>query len=280
MGRPRFLADNVFSKKIYPNHVLDASDTASNKSVLELGSGRRDRELTGWFASSLNAIGYVECVCDEARAFDLLWIDYDHNLDGESVSVIISDDDFATTQTIGPLVVPSTPTPNARLAENRIVRCNDGSLLWYLGLHVAHDVRVSVAAMGTGLRPEIAGLMLGLSFSPAHQAQKPYAFPRPTIVRGETRTAHAQAVGSEFGRYRTASHELLMSSYEEAEVGYYTLEDLYVDGGLGMVVVTDDERAERAVFSFCPDGMHGFETSGDWSYPRITVAVAESEPAL
>ncbi len=279
MGRPRFLSDNLFNPRTYPLHTLDASTTATNKNVLELGSGRRDRALTGWFASSLNTTAYVECACNRPRAFDLLWIDYDHNLDGESLSVILSDDDFTTTETIGPYTVPSSPSMNAELATGGIVRCDDGSLLWYLGLQVAHDVRVQVAAMGAGLRPEIAGMMLGLSFQPAHQAEKPHDYARPTVVRGDIRTPHAQAVGSEFGSYRQGNIALKMDSFEEAEVAHYSLQDLYVGAGRGMVVVHDDERAERAVFTFAPDGTAGFETSGNWSYPRIDIPLAESEPA-
>ena len=96
MGRPVILSDNLFNQRIYPNHTLAASTTATGKDVTDLASGRRIRALTGWFASSLDAGATATATFDQPRAFDLLFIDRDHNLAGESIQLRISDDGFVT----------------------------------------------------------------------------------------------------------------------------------------------------------------------------------------
>lgn len=281
MGRPVLLVDNLLNPRIYPGHTIAASSTASGTNVLNLSAGRRLRGVNfgGWFASDLNTLAYVGAVMDEPRTFDLLWIDRDHNLAGESISVRLSDDQFTTYDEIGPQTVPSSPTPMQALYDGDIVMTDEGALLWWLGEQVAHDVRVYIAAMGTGLRPELAGLMIGQSFAPLVPQLKPAEFGNPNLLREITRSPQAQSAGSQVGRYRSGTLHLRADSMEEYQVARYHLEDLYMRGH-GMVLIHDDEQAERALFSLAPPGQQGFEVPSDRYHPEMRVLYEEPEPQL
>jgi hypothetical protein len=283
MGRPAFLVDNLFNRRIYSGHTVTASpDTATGKYVEALSSGRRRFVTGGWAPSSLNADAYVEVVMDQARAFDCLWIDRDHNLAGETPSVRISDDGFTTSAEIGPLTVPAAPVPNSALDDGQIIMTDEGALLWYLGLQVAHEIRVFFPAMGSGERPEITGLAVGLLWRPEHAPIKPFDYAHPHLLRESSRSPRAQSRGSDVGSYRAGRIHLKCASFEEAATGEYPIEDLYLSTpGHGMVVVHDDERTERALLSFAPEGAAGFEVrTGGWSYPQIEIPIAEEDPVI
>ena len=279
MGRPVVLSDNLFNPRIYPDHVLDASSTATNTHALYLSSGRRIRDLTGWQASALNTIGWVESTFDQLRAFDLLWIDRDHNLAGESVYVVLSDDDFATIQTIGPKTVPTDPVPMSRLYDGEIVMTDEGALLWYLELQATYAVRVYVAAMGAGLRPEMAGLAVGKLWTPESAAIKPNVLPRTNLTYTAERSTLGQDASSEFGCYRSQELRLRMASWEEYATALYPVESLFLKRR-PTVVIPDDEQAERAVLTRVAPGAVGFEVPQNQFLPEITIPWEESQPEL
>lgn len=280
MGRPAFLVDNLLNPRIYPGHTLSASSTESGTSVRSLSAGRRRRDLTGWKASALNADAYVECAFGQERTFDCLWIDRDHNLSGETVGLAISDDGFATETALTNQTVPSAATSGADLRAGTMIRTEEGALLWYLGLQAAEDVQVRFPAMGAGLRPELAGMMLGTLWAPEHAPQKPFDWARPHQLGQQNRSPHAQWSDGVAGSYREGQVIIWCSSFAEAETGRRHIETLYGARRHGMVVIHDDEVAERALFSVCPPGPVGFRTEGDWGYPQVTIPVAEEDPEI
>lgn len=283
MGRPAMLVDNLLNPRSYPSHTLAASSTESGTSVRSLSAGRRRRDLSGWKASALNTDAYVRCTFDQLRLFNCLWIDRDHNLDGESVSVALSDDGWTTELELTAQTVPSQAYPNTRLYSGNMLRTDEGALLWYLGDQVAHEIEVRVAAMGAGLRPEIAGLMVGQLWAPEHAAEKPYDFFLPSSLRQQHRDVHAQWTEGGMGSYRDGTLRIKCGSFWEAEIGALHIEDLFGSRGRGMVTIPDDETAERAVFSFVPPGERvGFvvEPGKEWSYPQVTIPIKEEDPVI
>lgn len=281
MSRPVTLVDNLYNPRIYGGHTLTASSTAAGTDVLNLSAGRRllGVNVGGWFASTLNAEAYVESVFDRPRAFDLLFIDRAHNLDGQSVSVRISDDGFTTFQEIGPLTVPSVSTPSSNLYDGQIIRTDEGALLWWLGLQAGYEVRVVFAAMGAGLAPELAGLMLGKTYVPGHAQVKPADYGKPNLLRVTTRSPQAQAAGSEVGRFQSGILHIVTTSREEYTIARYSLEDLYM-GGHGMVLLHNDQEAERARFVFAPAGRSGFEIPEGSNWNGWRIPFEEAEPVL
>ena len=281
MGRPVMLVDNVFNPRIYGSHTIAASSTATGTNALNLSAGRRVGRINvgGWFASSLNTDAYVRSTFDRPRAFDMLFIDRGHNLAGESVSVLISDDAFTTYETVGPLTVPSNPTPYSALYDDQIIMTDEGALIWWLGLRAGYAVEVFVAAMGAGLRPELTGLMLGKSWSPAYAQIKPFDYGRHHVIRTITRSAHAQSVSADVGRFRQGTMRLRAESWEEYATARYPLEDLYL-AGHAMVLMHSDEEAERAALVIAPAGQAGFEVPSGEYLPEIAIPFEETEPVI
>lgn len=276
---PLLLSDSVFSRRIYPGHTLSASSTSTDKSVEYLWAMRRIRDLTGWFATDLNTDAWVESVLDQPRAFDTLFVDREHNLDGESLSVSISDDDFATSETIDTQTVPSSPSPVSQLLDGDIVRTDEGALLWYLGLHVAWEVRVEIAAMGTGLRPEIAGLMLGLSYQPDVPALKPFDFGRSNLTHTVSRSPRGQDATGEPGSHRAIDLHLRMESWFEYAEALYPIEELFGQRR-PTVIVPSMARAETAFLARAEPGRHGFQVPEGKFYPEVHILADEMEPRL
>lgn len=280
MGRPVILSDNVFNSRIYPSHTLAAQSTATDKSVLFLASGRRDRSLTGWFSNDLNTLSYVTATFDQARAFDLLFIDRDHNLATESLSVRISDDGFATYSEIGPKTVPSAPVPMSALYDGEIVMTNEGALLWWLDLQAGWAARVVVAAMGAGLRPEIAGLSLGKLWAPEHAAIKPDVIGKLNLTHEMDRSPLGQDSAGESGAFRSLGLHMRMASWDEYLTALYPIEELYLKGRKPTVIIPDDEQAERAFFAMAVPGQQGFEVPPNQFLPEITLPLEETQPEL
>lgn len=276
---PALLSDSVFSRRIYPGHSLAASTTATGKSVEFLWAMRRLRELTGWFASALNSAAWVEATFDQPRGFDTLFIDRDHNLDGQTLSVSISDDDFTTSETVASATVPSTPTPSVAFLDGTLLRTNEGALLWYLGLQVSWGARVNVAAMGSGLRPELAGLMLGLSYRPDVAPLKPFDFGRPNLTHSVARSPRAQDSTGEPGSYRAVDLHLRMDDWLEYAEAVYPVEELF-GGRRPTVVVPTIARAEQAFLARAVPGEHGFEIPADRYHPEVHIRAEEMEPRL
>lgn len=280
MSRPAFLVDNLMNPRLYPGHALSVSSTSSGTTVRSLSAGRRRRVLTGWMASALDTAAWVRVVFDQPRAFDCLWIDRDHVLG--NVGLAMSDDGFATELALTTQTPPAHPSPNSGLRSGTMFRTTEGALVWYLGLHVAHEIEVRFPAMGAGLRPEVAGMMVGMLWGPTHALQKPMDFGRPSVLRQQFRSVFSQWTEGAMGSFRETSLRVLASSFWEAEIGGLHIEDLYGSRGHGMVVFPDDDAAERALFGFAPPGSIGFrvEPGRDWSYPQAEIPVAEEDPVI
>ena len=281
MARPVMLVDNLLNPRIYGSQTISASSTAAGTDVLNLSAGRRlaGVNVGGWFANALNTDAYVEGVFNRQRAFDMLFIDRAHNLDGQSLSVRISDDGFSTFQEIGPLTVPSISTPSSNLYDGQIIRTDEGALVWWLGLQTGFEVRVFIAAMGAGLRPELAGMMIGKTYVPAFAQVKPMDYGQHNLLRVVTRSPQAQSASSEVGRFRSGIMHIRTDSREEYTVARYPLEDLYM-AGHGMVLLHNDQETERALFAFAPAGRSGFSIPVETYWPEWRIPFEEAEPVL
>lgn len=280
MGRPVFLVDNVFSLRQYPSHTLTASSTVSGTSVERLASGRRRRELSRWAASAANTDAWVEAAFDRLRGFDLLYIDRDHNLSGHEIRVDVSDDDFTTYTSVGAYTVPAAPTPYASLYDDSIIRTDEGAVLVWLGLQASSYVRLYIPAMGADLAPEMAGVYVGKSWSPAYAQTYPLDIAgQPELIYAPLVSPQAQAAAGEWGRRQSGEITLKLDDEAEYATARYHLDDLY-SSLKPMVVIPDDEEAERAVLAVKPPGREGFRRTRDWFPPQVTIPWEETEPRL
>lgn len=284
MGRPVFLADNLFNVRTYPGHSLVASTTATGTDILNLSSGRRVRGLSGWSASALNTEATLRAECNRLRAANLLFVDRDHNLDAAGtpqLGIRISNDDFATSSELGPWDIPANPVPHSSLYEDGLIRTHEGALLAWFELDVGWEWEVFVPAMGAGVRPELAGLMLGKLWTTVHQQQQPASLGsgQVDLLYDVRRSPQAQAAAGEIGALVRDEIDLQLENYDEYLEGVYPIADLYFHRK-AMVIIPDDEQAENAILAVAPPGRHGFRVDPDWGWPQVTIPYEETEPEL
>lgn len=279
MGRTVFLSDNVWNRLIYPNHTLSASETESDLDVAFLGTGRRQRELNRWSSTSLNTAAWVQATCDRVRLVNLLFIERGHNLDGKSVGVRISSDNFTTWTEIGPYTIPANVFPYSRLSDGRPIRTEEGAIIWWLGDQAGKEFRVDIPAMGAGLKPELVGLMLGTWYRPSHAQVKPFDFGMVELTYEEIVSPQAQAGAGEIGTRRVGEVHLKLADRTEHAQGRYHLEALAFKRR-PFLLIHDDDEAEKAHIAYAPPGRHGFEIADDWSEPQIRFPWHENEPVI
>ncbi len=280
MGRPAFLAENVLNRLIFPSHVLTASETEAGTDVANLGTGRRQRELSRWSSTSLNTEAWVQVAFDRVRVFNFAFIDRGHNLGGHTAAIRVSSDGFTTYTEIGPYTIPSQVFPYARLADGRPILTEEGAVLWYLGEHGGKQVRVNIPAMGSGLKPELVNVMIGMWFQPEHAQVKPFDFGKRELTYKEIVSPQAQAGAGEVGSRAVGEIHLKLASRDEYALVRYHLEQLAFRRK-PMVIVHDDEEAEKSIVAYVPPGRHGFAIEpGNWSEFQGRFPYHENEPEI
>jgi len=277
MGRPLMLVENLFSRRIFPDHALAASSTESGLDVRYVGTGRRQRALNRWAPATTNADAYVQVTFDRPRAFDHLFIDRDSNVAGYSVQVRVSSDGFTTYTTAGSATMPSTVYPYARLSDGVPIRTEEGAIGWRLGKHVGTSVRIFVPAMGAGLKPEFVGLHLGLAFRPEYPPVFPFSHGKIRLNYEVERSPQATAAAGVIGKLREGVMSLKLASRSEYALARYHIEGLFYSRK-PMWLAADDEEAEKARYVVAPPGVAGFELRQDWSEYQGEIPYEEHEP--
>jgi len=279
MGRPLFLVENLLSRRTFPNHTLTASSTESGLDVAMVATSRRQRALNRWAPSATNAVAYVQADFNRVRGFDHVAIDRGHNLSGHTVSVLASSDGFTTQTTVASAVIPSIVHPYSSLDDGRPIRTEEGAILWRFPQAYGSAVRISVAAMGAGLKPEIVGAYVGMGFRPEHAAQKPFSHGKIRLVYEVERSPQAWAAAGEIGKLRAGTVELWLSDRYEYALARYHIEGLYLSRK-PMWLSLDDGESEKARLVVAPPGDAGFEVADGWSEYRISLPWEEHEPLI
>ncbi|HEX6940890.1 MAG TPA: hypothetical protein VF158_15845, partial [Longimicrobiales bacterium] len=160
--RTRILAENLFSPAAYPGHVVTASEEPAGTEAFRAGTGRRHALTNRWTPSTANVEHWIQVTADQVRAADMIAIDRGHNLAGVALQLQISDDDFATWETVLSFAIPSTAAGGAQSLDDGALT-EEGAYLRRFDLAAASQWRLVIPPMGAGLRPQIVGLYLGLS---------------------------------------------------------------------------------------------------------------------
>ena len=280
MGRPVFLSENVWNRLIFPDHTLSASETETGTDIANIGTGRRQRQLSRWSSTSLNTLAWVRSTFDRVRVMNLLFIDRGHNLDGHDVGVRFSFDGFTTWREVGPYAIPSQVFPYSRLSDGRPIRTEEGAIVWLLGEHAGTAARLNIPAMGANLKPELVNVMLGMWFRPEHAQVKPFDYGKRELTYKEIVSPQAQAGAGEIGSRIVGEIGLKLSGPDEYTLVRYHLEQLAFKRK-PMVLMHDDEEAEKTSVVYVPPGRHGFAIEpGDWSHMQGKFPYQENEPVI
>lgn len=278
MGKPRFLSDNLFSTRQFPDHTVTASEEASGQQAERVATGRRGL-LDYWTPTSTNTAAWVEVACDRLRAADMLALDRNHNLAGETVRLQVSADDFTTYREVFSLTLPSYAGDGSTLDSTYGARTEEGAWLIRFEPEAGTYWRLYVDAMGTGLKPEVGGLWLGLSWQPGEYPERPHSDSTAELVYEERRSDAAWVGTNQPAHPRTGDMGVLLTDAWEYDRARLTVEEHYHKRRRPMWIVPDDEQAERAFLAVPPRGAFGFrlESSG-WAWRQARVPYVEHEP--
>ena len=269
MGRPVYGVENFYSTRQFPNHTITANEAASGREAFRVGSGRRRPALNSWAPTTANAAANIKVACDRPRGATYSAID-GHNLRGKTVRLQVSgQSDFATNTEAWSAVIPSNVYPSSLLSEGLITE--DGTYLRTFDLHVGKYWRYVIDAMGDGLKTQVAGLYLGLHFSPAHQVIKPFSFGDSELLQ--------RSDPSPVVEQRRGSVHLQFAGDLEYEQARYHFDGLLFRGR-PMWLVYDDEEAEKSHLVKRVAGTTGIQIEGDWSEFQVRFDWLESEPEV
>lgn len=254
---PVFLVESLFSVRHFPLHTIVGNEEPAGTEAFRFATLRR---ADHWSPSTFNADANLKVTCNRARAADFLCL-WDHNLQGETLRIECSDDDFGTTQTIFNAVLP-TISGTGDVDDALGVLTEDGMWLKRFPLRSAKYWRLFVPAMGANQKPSINGL-LGLSYG-LTQYDYPFA-PSDTELIVEESESEAGYLGRSSPMARRGGEITVKCRSDfDYELARYHLEQRFGSGS-PMLIVHDDAQAERAAMAVRPKGgRFGFRSDEQW----------------
>lgn len=278
MDRPVLFGDNLFSVAQYPLHVVSADEEPAGHEAFRAADGRRSaQDYAG--ATTANDPWWIKAVCNRLRGANMVAIDRGSNLFGKQVQLQCSDDDFATSiQTILDVVLPAIPATGS-VDDALGVRTEEGAWLARFPNRSAMAWRLNVPAMGVGLRPQVVGLWVGLSYSPAHLFRP--SSPDADFMLVEESTLPSGWVGrSKVANRRQGTIQLRMQDWFEYELSRYHLHAVF-GRARPTWIIHDEDQADRAVLADRAGNSElGLvrEKGSNWSYPQGSIGWLEREP--
>lgn len=139
--------------------------------------------------------------------------------------------------------------------------------------------RLTVSAMGAGLKPNIYGLWLGESWQPNFYTRLPFTWGERRLVGSETTSDVGWRGLVNTNERREAGIGLRLKSESEYDTARYHIEELYLSGE-PMWIVFDEDRAERSWLSRISPGRTGFEVpESGWGFQQIRFPAVEYQAA-
>jgi len=256
-----FAVENLFSVTQFPGHTISAEEAADGYAADKVANGRRSAQ-DYWTPTTANSATWIKATCDTVRAANYIALDRGHNLAGKTVALEVSSDDFTTYETVFSVVLPSATAPGA-LDDALGVRTEEGAWLKRFDVRAGTGWRLSIAAMGAGLKPQVVGLWVGLCWQPTRGLTLPVA-----PGRGESVAELVESLMGWQGRGRTTRRQtgtltLKLDSEIEAEVAEYHLEGHFA-ANRPLWLVYDQRRADKARLVLPAAEPFGGEYLDDW----------------
>jgi hypothetical protein len=245
MTRPVFLVENLYSTIQFPSHTVTANTEATNQEVELLADGRRS-DTDYWAPTTENVDAWAKVNCDRVRLVDMVAIDRGHNLAGKTVALAYSNDDFATAGTdVLSITFPSVSVPGD-LDDATGVVTEEGAWVKRFDAVAAKDFRLYVTAAASYI-PQVVGLWLGKSYSPAH-INFPLQDEDTELIQATVESDYGWAGTSEGAERRFGTIRYLHPSLDDYDDGLrYHLG--HFKKGRPMWMVFAEEEAQRAVLA-------------------------------
>lgn len=277
MGLPGFLVDNLLSVVQYPGHTVTGNEELSGHPASSAADGRRDPS-DYWSSITPNTDAYLQVVCDRIRGIDMIALDRGHNLAGQTLQLLGSNDGFGTFETICSVVIGSTVGGSFDDALGCVTE--EGAWVKRVSLRAYLAYRVVVKAMGASLTPQVVGCWLGKGFYSA--SVNDWLFNLPTSAEGDT--LQGTEVTSELGYVgrglqvprREGTIPIKLVSLFNYDLARYHLQMQF---GLGrpMWIWFDDSFPQQVFLAIRPKAGMGFRREPRFFWPQITLPYQEHE---
>ena len=276
MSRPLFAPENFFNRVQFPLHTVSATEEPTGNEAFRVGTGRRSA-LNFATSTSANALWSLKVACNKLRAADFIAIDRGFNL--TSWELQGSNDDFTTYETILSVTMPTVTVAPSNLNTAPGVLTEEGAWLRRFPTRVYRYWRIYVPAMGTGLRPQITGAYLGLSWEPEFLQALPFTYGARNLIYTESESDTAWVGSSRPAQRYETDIVLKMESWDE-----YDLARRHIEQGTWRKrhtwYVPNQARAERSWLGVAPPGKYRFEKAKGWGFPVARFPLVEYEPKL
>lgn len=280
MGKPVFLADNVFSDRIYGTQItVSAQEDNPEYPVSRIVNGRRSPN-DYYTPLTANVDRYVQSDSLRARAVNCLVVD-ESNLKGEAVQLTISSDSQTTQDTAVDVTIPTLATMGMSL-ESSIGAVTEDNRTWAImfPLRIGTSFRFNASAMGAGLFPTIGNLWLGL----AHDVPRAFDLPSSEDMDRLNALRTASEAGW-LGMGNATPQRLGQFEIRIEDMWRYDIHRLHYRSLYGVGVPSwvwfDRDQAERGMCVVRPDAQYGFGYEPRWKLRRrATIPYEEHAPMV
>jgi len=272
MSDPVLLIENHLSITQFGLHVLTPSEEATGTEAYRVADGRRS-PLDRWTGVTLNVEYSLKWAMDRPRAADVIWCDRGYVC--PRLILEYSDDNFATpAQAVFDITLPTASMPGS-IDSAFGVRTEEGCWIKRFPVRTASYGRIRIPAMGAGLKPSIVGLMVGLSWTPG-PLRRPFGPDRNALVVNETPTDSGWLGRGRAVKRREGSLGFMTTSECDYALGRYHID--HFDRGRPMVIVPNDEQAERSFVAVRQPPVHGLSREPSYYYEQGELPYVEWEP--
>jgi hypothetical protein len=282
MALPVLLAENFFSRGAggqFPSHTISAEEEPVGYEAFRVATARR-HGLNYATASTANSAWYLRVVCDRIRAANCVILDRGHNLTGQTITVYASNDAHTTNETAFSGVLPTVSTPG-NIDDQLGIRTEEGAWIKRFPTRVGKYWEFNVAAMGSGLSPQVPGLWLGLALELTRLPDMPFAEDTDELVQ-QVVESDAGWMGRTRGTpRRTGALAFRLESQSAYSAFRYQVQGLFGQGH-PMWLIVDADQTERAMLVVrAPQTPMGFGYGADWwNMRRGVISYLEHEPLV
>jgi hypothetical protein len=280
MGLPLFLVENLFSDIQFPQHVVAASEEASRAQAWRVATGRRSQQ-DRWTVATANTSAWLRVQCDQARAASCIALDRGHNLAGVQVALERSADGATWTQ----VLVATIPTASAAgTSIDAATGCVTEEGAWIRRFPAVASTwwRLSIPAMGAGLKPQVVGLWLGAAWSPAGYLEQPFDdYARRSLADESQPTPAGWRGAGPAARVREGQLNFKIMTQADQDAADYHIRGHFHGYRRPMWIVHDEAQAERAVLADpAVNDLYSLRHDRGWSRRQGSVAWIEREPRI
>jgi len=278
--KARFFSENFYNDIMFSGHVISANTAAAGNEAFRVGTGRRMSARNKWTPTALNLAAWIKVVCDRVRTANCIVMDRGHNLAGETIRLEVSDDNFTTKTEVFNTVVPTLVFPNNHLDQLPGVKTEEGAWAFKFTPTSGRYWRLFIDAMGAGLKPEIVGLYLGLSYEPDYHLDLPFEDESGESFYNDVMSDTAWVASTRAASRRAGPIGLRLSSKDEYEKARYHIKKLFMEERRLMWIFFNQQEAERAVLARHNRGEYSFNVREGWHFRQSSFSWFEHEPAL